>query len=145
MEIRPILLKEQPEAMDMVWKVFQETDAFGFSKEAINSFRALLHNDNQLRQLLIFGAFADNKIVGVLAIRNQKQIGLFFILQEYQKKGIGRAMFDYWLSRSHAEEVFVNASLPSVNFYRRLGFIPVGNELYKDGIHFLPMIYQRNQ
>jgi len=143
MDIRPILNKEQSEAMDLAWKVFLETGAFGYSKEAINSFRALLHNESQIRQLLIYGAFADQKIIGVLAIRNQKQMVLFFIAKEYQKKGIGRAMFDYWLSQSKVDSVNVNAALFSVDFYRRLGFIPADSEQFRDGIRYLPMIFQK--
>jgi GNAT superfamily N-acetyltransferase len=144
MDIRPILNKEQSEAMDLVWKVFLETGALGYSKEAINSFRAFLHNESQIKQLMIYGAFAEQKIIGVLAVRNPKQIALFFIAKEYQKKGIGRALFDAWLSKAKVDTVNVNSALFSVDFYRRLGFIPADSEQFRDGIRYLPMIFQRN-
>ena len=143
MDIRPILNKEQSEAMDLVWKVFSETEMLGYSKEAINAFRAFLHNENQIKQLMIYGAFTDQKLIGVLAIRNQKQIGLFFITKEYQKKGIGRALFDYWLSKSKVDTVTVNSALFSVDFYRRLGFIPADSEQVREGVRYLPMIFQK--
>ena len=89
-------------------------------------------------------AEAGTRLVGVLEMRNHCHLALLFVHQEFQRRGIGRALLDRALHRCRAATptlaaVTVNAFPGAVSAYRRMGFEPTGPEKIENGIRFVPM------
>jgi GNAT superfamily N-acetyltransferase len=84
------------------------------------------------------------RIVGVIAFRDGHHITLFFVLPEYQGRGVGRQLFDAAVNQLRttspgATKLEVHSSPIAVSIYRALGFTPVGPETVEGGIRFVPM------
>lgn len=140
MEIRKILPEEKSAAPDLVWRVFLKFEAPQYPAEGVRFFREYLDNDEATSALDIYGAFDVERVVGVLAMRNSgTHVSLFFVDEEYHRRGIGRAMFEHMVKVSSPEFVTVNAAPYAVEVYRRLGFSPVGGEVVENGLIYTSM------
>ena len=152
MEIRMIRESELDEALDLVLKVFMEFEAPDYSPEGVESFvKDIIHNENFREGCIsgsfrMYAAFENGKVIGVLTLRKKSHIMLFFVQKEYQKHGVGRALFEYALKELYRGEsipssITVNSSPYGVQFYKRLGFVPTAEEQEKHGIRYVPMSY----
>ena len=91
------------------------------------------HILNRIKENYFFIA-QDNKnekIVGVIGLRKDKgskvhnRISTFFVLHEYQGKGIGKILFNKVLNlaiKFNVKKMVVNSSLFAEPIYRHLGF-----------------------
>ena len=149
-EIRQIKRDEFDQAMAIAWKTFLEFEADIYTKQGIKSFYdfiydPLLEKMFLLGSYLIFGAFIEGKMVGMAGIRNQNHLSLLFVDKEYHKMGIGSALvssaFQYSFQEYKERDYTVNASPYAVEFYHKLGFSDVCEEIFKDGITYTPMKY----
>ena len=147
-EIRELVKADIVSAMDMVWNVFSEFIAPDYVEEGINTFRAFIKPDLVMNKMdrgefRIWGAFADEKIVGVIALRPPNNIALFSVDGQYHKQGIGRALFQTVRNDKTAiqgwKKIAVNASPYAAPIYRRLGFVPTDTEQTVNGMRFTPM------
>lgn len=94
--------------------------------------------------LKIYGAYLNNKIVGVIATRNNgNHISLFFVDGKYHRQGIGRKLFETILQKSTGEKITVNSSSYAVEVYKKLDFESDTDEQIVDGIRFTPMTYMK--
>ena len=92
--IRKIRQEEVEKALLLVWRVFQEYEAPGYTKEGVQEFYQSSHNENYLSNLDWHGAFAEEKLRGVIAVRNKgTHIALFFVDGKYHRQGIGKRLF----------------------------------------------------
>ena len=130
---------ELPEAVALVWEVFSEFEAPEYSKEGVRAFRAALDDGERNRAMAFYGAFSAAELIGVLAVRKPQHIGYFFVKAEYQRKGVGRALFETMCLDSERKEFTVNSSPYAVEIYRKLGFEPTGAEQVESGIRYAPM------
>ena len=90
--------------------------------------------------LVIYGAFDEDNLVGVLATKNHgEHISLFFIKEEYHRKGIGRKLFDALIADNPVPGMTVNSSSYAVPFYRSLGFKEVKEPQVTNGLRYVPM------
>ena len=96
-----------------------------------------------MEALTIYGAFVEEEMVGVLAMRETAHISLFFVKEGYQGQKIGRKLFEYMLEKNDSKTFSVNASPYAVPIYRHLGFRNEKPQEEKDGIIFTHMIYSR--
>jgi len=126
------------EAMDLVWETFVEFEAPEYPEEGILTFHNFICNERELERLEIFGAEIGGVVVGVLAMRGD-HISLFFVKEEVQNQGIGRALWEYFLGQCQAGKITVNSSPYAVPIYERLGFQAVDEEQLTDGIRYTPM------
>lgn len=139
-EIRKILPEEKSAALNLVWRVFLKYEAPQYPEEGVRFFREYLDNDEATSALDIYGAFMDTHIVGVLAMRNSgTHVSLFFVDEEYHRRGIGRSLFEYMINASSPDFVTVHAAPYAVEIYRRLGFSPSGGDVVEDGLIYTPM------
>lgn len=87
----------------------------------------------------------EEKIVGLVSLREGNHISLLFVDEKYHKQGIGRALLNYVATYLYEEKgkIFctVNAAPYAVEFYKKIGFHAVKPEESKDGIRFTPMIW----
>ncbi len=130
---------ELPEAVALIWEVFSEFEAPEYSKEGVRAFRAALDDGERNRAMAFYGAFSAAELIGVLAVRRPQHIGYFFVKAEYQRKGIGRALFETMCLDFERKEFTVNSSSYAVEIYRKLGFEPTGAEQVESGIRYTPM------
>lgn len=93
-------------ALELVWEVFGQFEAPEYSQQGVEAFRQSIQDEAYLRQLVCYGAFVEEMLVGVMATRNQgTHIALFFVKAAYQRQGIGRALFDAVRENSTAEKI----------------------------------------
>ena len=95
----------------IIWRQFLQFEAPEYSAEGIASFRASLDDKERTRSLSFYGAFDENKLVGVLCMRAPQHIGDFFVDAAYHRRGIGRRLFEA-MRRDYSRQVFTVNSSP---------------------------------
>ena len=144
MEIRQLTDNEKLDAMPLVWEVFTEFEAPDYRQEGVDTFKAYIEDAHTIRALEIYGAFDEQKLIGVLALRNNgSHISLFFVDRRYHRQGVGRKLYETFLQNCKASTITVNSSPYAHEVYRKLGFEDTDGEQTVNGIRFFPMRYQR--
>ena len=69
---------------------------------------------------------------------------MFFIDENYQHCGIGKKLFDNYIS-TKKEDVGLYSSHDAVQFYEKLGFKKLENERSENGMLTTPMIYKTKE
>ena len=132
----------EPEALTLIHKTFMQFEAPDYSEEGVRSFEAFLNSKEQMAKLEMFGAYDDEKLVGIIAGQDRlSHICLFFVDAKYQRLGIGRKLWEHILRNSEADRITVNSSPYAVEIYHRLGFQDLSCEQLADGIRYTPMEY----
>lgn len=139
------------EVLELTKKVFDSQVAPQYSEEGVNEFYKYITPDSLKDRLgkchVLIGCTEEDNLIGILEIRNNDHIPLFFVDEKNQGMGIGRKMFEYFLrtlkdGHLKVKLITVNSSPNSVPFYEKLGFKRSGNEKENCGIRFHPMIYK---
>ncbi len=137
--VRRLSPEQIPTALELCWRVFLEFEAPEYPPEGVAAFRASLDDRARTRSLSFYGAFDESRLVGVLCMRAPQHIGGFFVDAAYQRRGIGRQLFEA-MRRDYAEQVFtVHAAPCAVEVYRHLGFVPTDTQQLADGLLYTPM------
>ena len=99
------------EAFDLAVKVFMEFVAPDYPADGVYEFRRSLEDYEYIGNLCTYAAFDDcGGIVGMLSTRNSgRHIALFFVDFAYQRKGIGRRLFELAMKDCPGEIMTVNA------------------------------------
>lgn len=139
--VRRLYPEEIQSALDLCWEVFLQFEAPEYSEEGIQEFRKSLDDKERTRKLQFYGAFEGDSLVGTLCMREPQHIGGFFVKEAYQRKGIGRDLFDTMKKDYDKQEFTVNSSPYAVEVYRHLGFVDVDKEQTVNGLRFTPMKY----
>ena len=88
-------------------------------------------------------AFLGGRVVGVVAMRDAKHLFHLFIARDFQRRGLGRLLWQRAqsdaLAAGNREGFTVNSSPYAVPFYECLGFRATSSRVEKDGIAFVPM------
>lgn len=140
MEIRLLKENELSSAIAIILQVFMEFEAPDYSEEGTQEFRRFLEDPFIIQNLHFYGAWQGKLLLGVLAAQG-KHICLFFVRKEYHRRGIGRALFQFYLEQERPLSATVNSSPFAQEFYRKLGFSPTDSEQVTHGIRYIPMIY----
>ena len=132
----------------LVGRVFNKHVAPNYSVAGIKEFLTYIDPATMVNRLasnhFMLIAKIDNKIAGVIEMRNNDHVSLLFVSTEYQGKGIARKLFELALKKckenfSELKKVSVNSSPNAVSIYERLGFRKTDEEQLKNGIRFTPM------
>jgi ribosomal protein S18 acetylase RimI-like enzyme len=139
---------EVEDAAALARRVFDEFVATQFSVEGQEEFHRYA-SPTALRErnragFLTFAAERDNRLVGMLQLRDGAHIAMLFVEGDSQRQGIGRSLIgaaaDYVRNRQPPVRVLTVASTPNaIEAYRRMGFVPVGSEQVFNGIRFVSM------
>ncbi|PAW93571.1 GNAT family N-acetyltransferase [Mucilaginibacter sp. MD40] len=92
-----------------------------------------------------FGAFTDNKLVGVVSLfkdLNDWQFRKLAVDAAYQGKGIGTQLLHYltgFVKQENGERLWCNARTSAVGFYIKLGFAETNKTFHKKGIDYVVM------
>ena len=150
-DIRPLREAEIPAASALVRRVFAEFEAPDYAQEGIDVFHRFIAPEALTEQfrtgaLKLWGAFRQDTLAGVAAVRNRSHISLLFVDASCHRQGIARALFSAVrdFCRTYAEPVFITKNGKgdlAVEIYRRLGFTATDAERVTDGIRFTPMTY----
>lgn len=139
--IRKLETEETDVALSLVWKVFSEFEAPDYSDDGVAEFRRSVWDEDYLKQLVFYGAFYGDTLVGTLATRSSStHIALFFVDGEYQSHGIGTALFEAAVLDCNADKITVNSSPFAVPVYHALGFTDTDSEQVQNGVRYTPMV-----
>ena len=98
------------------------------------------------RSAMHYGYFINNKLVGTASLFIKSipfQIRKVAVLPEYQSKGIGSRLIKE-ISNSIDEEIFLNARIDKIEFYKKLNFQEIPNtEFMKNGFTLKRMVFKR--
>jgi 8-oxo-dGTP diphosphatase len=139
---------EEGAVCDLVARTFGEFVAPDYSTEGVQEFLEYVQPDALLQRSLgthfTLLAVMQDQIVGMIEVRDDDHISLFFVDRGHLRRGIGRELLHKAAQicrrrRPTAAEMSVNSSLYAVPVYERLGFRQTGPDQVKNGIHFVPM------
>ena len=142
--IKEIDRRGMTEALTLDYKVFDEYEAPDYTQEGVDEFHKSICAPEYLSQLYVLGAFDGEKLIGVIAARNQlSHIALFFVDGEYHRQGIGKDLFLRLLEACPSDIITVNSSPYAVPVYHKLGFCDTNSEQVVKGIRFTPMEFRK--
>ena len=99
MEIRKLSIEEMYASIPFVCEVFDKYEAVNYPEDGKNAFKQAISSKEYLEMLSAYGAFLDEKLIGIIATRNQgTHVALFFVDGQYHKQGIGRSLFEVILN-----------------------------------------------
>lgn len=133
------------ELSDFIRIVFDEFVGLDYSAEGNKVFYEFISPENLAKRLavgnLLITAQENGEIIGMIEVRDNIHICLFFVDKEYQGRGIGRNLFEAALKQigNKTDYIDVNASPYSEPIYAALGFEKTGELREVDGIKFIPM------
>ena len=139
--VRPLREEETEAALRLAWKVFTEYESPDYSPEGTEEFRKTLEDEAYLSGLRYYGAMDGERLVGVVAVREEKaHVCFFFVDGEYHRRGIGTALFRR-MREDFPGRITLNSSPYGVPFYQTLGFRETEAEQTVNGIRFTPLVY----
>ncbi len=142
MQIKKLTKQEMLQALELVWTVFLEFEAPDYSEQGVQTFKKYIGNKAMMHELDFYGAFKNDELLGIIAMRNKSHLTLLFTKKEHQRIGVAKALFNHILGISEVKVITVNSSPYAVEVYHKLGFINTDSEKEVDGIRFTSMQYQ---
>jgi predicted GNAT family N-acyltransferase len=138
---------EEKAVIELIRKNYDKNVAEYSSKEGNEIFYDYLNIDdfivrNQHGHFTLV-AKENGFITGIIEVRNNDHISLFFVKNELRGRGIGRQLFNKAVeaikANSKTTEITVNSSPNSVMLYQKLGFEKVSEERSFKGLRYIPM------
>ena len=150
--IEELTIDEVNIVSNMVDNIFDEFVGKDYSVEGKNTFKDYIKPENIIKRFIdkssiFFTAKSDNKIIGMMEIKNKDHISLFFVQKEFHGKGIGKYLFRHYLKKTQEENfgiktITVNSSFYAEKIYSKLGFKKTNGIQEKEGIKYIPMEYK---
>lgn len=151
MIIRQLEENDFEEASRMIFRTFYKYILPTYTTEGVEFFRDVtspisFKMNTYDGSITLYGAFIDSVLVGVLAKRGTNHICLFYTHSEYMGQGIGRKLFNYFLTTVDSSlPITVNASDFGIPIYKKLGFRVKSERVEENGIVYTPMEYFDNR
>jgi GNAT superfamily N-acetyltransferase len=113
------------------------------AKEFFRAAREMIYNMPVAHFILV--AEARDGLAGMIDVRNNNHICLFFVAEAFQRQGVGRGLLEQAIAACirndpNVVEIDVHSSLFAVQAYPRLGFIQSKPQQIVNGIRFVPMV-----
>lgn len=147
--IGPLTGCELEEALALVWEVFSDFEAEDLPQQALDEFWARIDYEYMVQragdgEIRFWGAWDEDYLVGVCAMRGLDHIELLYVDGEYHRQGIAtnllkHALIDCKDLDEDLHRVTVNATPYSRGFFLRQGFTAVAPEHKEDGLVLIPM------
>jgi GNAT superfamily N-acetyltransferase len=149
LEYRLMKRGEEAEVSRLAHQVFDEFVAPQFSHEGVREFQ--IYSDPHLLLLrsrwnhFVLLAAAEEMIAGMIEVRYDGHVALFFVEGQHQGSGVGgellrRALEICLIRNPKLSKVTVNSSPNAVGIYERLGFRQAGAERAENRMRFVPMV-----
>lgn len=149
MQICRIYKNKLAQALELVWQVFQICDSDDYEELGVKTFQHFIRYENMEEmmdsgELVFFGAYDSNRLVGVIAMRSGFHISLLFVDCEYQRQGVAKRLVRrasaFCIERNPMlRYITVNASPYGLPAYLAMGFQPLSEELKKEGMRYTLM------
>jgi GNAT superfamily N-acetyltransferase len=148
---REIFKGEEEDVCHLITDCFGEFVAPGYSEEGIMEFAKYVNPKFTEYRLthnhFILLALDNGIIVGVIEVRNNNHVSLFFVRKGYQNKGIGKKLHELAINkcktlRPDVTTIDVHSSPYAVPIYEKLGFLKVSDEQIENGMRYTPMIFK---
>jgi GNAT superfamily N-acetyltransferase len=138
---------EEQEVFRLVERGFDEFVRDDCTPEGVAEFMRATRSmvfDRPPRHFLMV-AESDGRIVGMIDVKGDSHICLFFVDSGYQGRGIGRKLLDQAVAlcagrRAGLSEMDVHSSLWAIPVYEKLGFEQTEPEQESHGIRFVEMV-----
>ncbi|ATW25076.1 GNAT family N-acetyltransferase [Candidatus Formimonas warabiya] len=136
--------QDVPAIIELVLGVFDKYVGCGYAPEGQLTFRMYCHPNAMMSRWAEGTSFCliaifEQKIIGMIEVRNGNHIALLFVDDRYQRKGIAKKLVSLAVEKAQAAEMEVNSSPYALNIYGKMGFEPLDAEQVRDGIRFIPM------
>lgn len=140
-EYSPMNKDDSRKVFDMVSSVFDEFVKNDFTDEGVEEFYRALGEFviSRPENHDVYAAKSGDEILGMIDIRDNSHISLFFVKSGYHNMGIGKGLMNAILPGVKGEILSVNSSLFAVPVYVKLGFRPLKEAQTVNGIKFVPM------
>ena len=143
MVVRQLTEQEIATALGLVRRVFDEFEAPDYGQEGTGEFHACLEDDAYLSDIVWYGAFDEDLLVGVLGIRSEAcHICFLFVDGAFQRRGIGTLLLERVVADFEGRTITLNSSPSARAFYEAQGFVAADREQTVRGIRFTPMAYR---
>ena len=124
-------------------RAFDVAVAPQYSAEGVATFHAYA-SESALRLRFSEGhltvvAVESGGMVGMAQLKGGTHLAMLFVLPEAQRRGIGRRLMEFILTKTGPVRLTVNASPNAEAAYLRFGFRRMSDEQVKEGIRFIPM------
>ncbi len=129
------------ECLDTVWSVFSQFEVPIFPDEGAVTYKNTIEATRKNKDICFYAALHNDKVVGVLGLRENNHIGYFYIDSKYHGLGLATDLFNLMKNDTGAKEITVNAMIYGVPVYTHLGFSPSEPTKTVDGVTFTPMKY----
>lgn len=140
MNIRQLNNSEFDDAIALSLSVFTECGTADFDIKGLETFKSFIHNKELMDKLTIFGAFDNDRLIGIIGAKNRgTHISLFFIHPNFHRRGIGKQLFNSAYAKQTGIQITVNSSSYAMKFYESLGFSKTFEEQETDGLKYTPM------
>lgn len=150
-KIKEIQVESINKATKLIKNVFMEFEAPDYKREGIDFFLSYISIESlkskiEKGDISMWGAFLDNTIIGVVAMRPPCAISLLFVDKKHHRKGVARKLLTYALKEYNKKglKVTVNSSPYAVEAYEKMGFKKINEEEENLGIRFQPMESEDN-
>lgn len=144
MIIKKLTREEITDALPLVFDVFCKYEAVNYPESGKKAFYNAIHSPEYLDMLTAYGAFCEEKLIGIIAARNGgKHIALFFVDGKHHRQGVGRSLFEEFLKENENSRITVHSSQYAEEVYKKLGFVPEGKAREDGGIIYIPMAFER--
>lgn len=145
MEIRCLTDKtDRAAAFALALEVFMAYVAPDYAPEGVETFRSFVSGDKAADALAVYGAYLEGELAGMIATRSGgAHIALFFVGRRFQRRGVGRALFEQVASVCPEDTLTVHSSPYAKTIYERLGFTDICGEQCQDGIRYYPMKFRK--
>ena len=88
--------------------------------------------------------------IGTARVREQKKgtfkIERMAVLKRYRKKGVGKAIIKeilkHYLNLNNMNKLILNSQIEAKDFYKKFGFVEIGEEFVEANIRHQKMIYE---
>ena len=145
-KIEELKLEDLEETMKVIEVTFLKFEAPECSEEGVENFFKFA-NYGTIKEMLkenmkMYVAKVNEKIVGVIGYRDDSHINLLFVLEEYHKNGIAKALFNLVQEKcieKGTKVMTLNSSPYAHNVYIKFGFKDRDGIQEVDGIKFYQM------
>jgi len=136
---------EEIEIQDMIDKGFKKYISAEYSEIGIQNFNTFVNSEALLNRYnsgnIIKTCKVNGKIVGMVEVKDNNHICLFFVDPDNHKQGIGKKLMEeiFSIIKRKSDCITVNSSTFAEKVYQALGFVKAEEQQEKNGIIYIPM------
>ncbi len=132
----------------MIWRTFLLFESKDYTQEGIDKFREFITDEELYLSFLegryrLLVALHQGQIIGAASVRNGNILSLLFVEEKFHRRGVGKRLLEMMCEHVAYEggetKISLMASPYAVEFYRKQGFVAMGQEMRISGMRITPM------